>query len=185
MSAAALSPARVASARVAPPRPAAPRGPAAGARTTEPRTTDARTTSGRVGASGGPAGVRVDDVSGVEGLSSGGLGGGGLGGGCAGAGPALEAELAAARQEIAGLRVALTSRATIDQARGILIARYRISADGAFELLVRWSQDRNIKLRVIAETLVAMAQHGVEAPHACPSLARWLDQQLMEPSAGP
>jgi hypothetical protein len=99
--------------------------------------------------------------------------------------PIGAAELESVRQELAGLRAALVSRATIDQARGILIARYRISPDGAFELLVRWSQDRNIKLRTIAETLVALAQFGPEGPGTDPSLGRWLAEQLVEPPASP
>ncbi len=99
--------------------------------------------------------------------------------------PADEAgsELESVREELAGLRAALVSRATIDQARGILIARYRISADGAFDLLVRWSQERNIKLRTIAETMVAMAQHSPDGPGVDRTLGRWLSRQLAEPSA--
>jgi hypothetical protein len=92
-------------------------------------------------------------------------------------------ELEALRQELTGLRAALASRATIDQARGILIARFRISPDGAFELLVRWSQDRNIKLRTIAGTLVALAQHGVGGPGVDRALGSWLAQQLADPAA--
>lgn len=88
------------------------------------------------------------------------------------------------RQEIVGLKAALVSRATIDQARGILVARFQISPDGAFDLLVRWSQDRNIKLRAIAEALVALAQHGPEGPGVERSLGRWLAQQLAEGGTG-
>lgn len=87
-------------------------------------------------------------------------------------------ELEALRREIVGLRAALVSRATIDQARGILVARYKLSPDGAFDLLVRWSQDRNIKLRTIAETLVTLAQHGPDGPGTDPSLGGWLAVQL-------
>ena len=89
------------------------------------------------------------------------------------------------RQEISGLRAALVSRATIDQARGILIARFRISPEGAFDLLVRWSQDRNIKLRAIAEALVTMTQHGPDDSGLDRSLARWLAQQLAEDAISP
>jgi ANTAR domain len=91
----------------------------------------------------------------------------------------------ALRQEIAGLKAALVSRASIDQARGILVARFRISPDGAFDLLVRWSQDRNIKLRAIAEALVAIAQHGPDGSGVDRSLGRWLVQQLAEDATGP
>ncbi len=89
-------------------------------------------------------------------------------------------ELESLRQELAGLRAALASRATIDQARGILVARYRTSPDGAFDLLVRWSQDRNIKLRTIAATLVALAQHGVDGLGVDRALGGWLAQQLAD-----
>jgi ANTAR domain-containing protein len=89
-------------------------------------------------------------------------------------------ELEALRHELEGLRAALASRATIDQARGILIARFHLSPEGAFELLVRWSQDRNIKLRTIAGTLVALAQHGVDGPGVDRALGSWLAQQLAE-----
>lgn len=47
------------------------------------------------------------------------------------------------------------SRSAIDQAKGMLMVVYRITADTAFELL-RWrSQETNVKLRVLAEQIVA------------------------------
>ncbi|WP_051736332.1 GAF and ANTAR domain-containing protein [Amycolatopsis rifamycinica] len=55
------------------------------------------------------------------------------------------------------LRAALTSRAVIDQAKGILMAIRQISADEAFTLLVEQSQRENLKLRVLAERFVAHA----------------------------
>ena len=95
----------------------------------------------------------------------------------------VQQELASLRSEVVGLRAALTSRATIDQARGILIGRYRISADQAFRVLVRWSQHRNVKLRTIAETLVGMHQVAPDAPAAPdPALQQWLEEQLAGPS---
>jgi AmiR/NasT family two-component response regulator len=94
--------------------------------------------------------------------------------------PANGTELEALRREITGLRAALVSRATIDQARGVLVARDKFSPDGAFDLLVRWSQDRNVKVRTIAETLVTMAQHGPDGPQVDPSLGRWLTEQLSD-----
>jgi GAF domain-containing protein len=56
------------------------------------------------------------------------------------------------------LEAALQSRAVIDQAKGILIAQHRISADEAFEMLVRLSQNSNRKLRDVAAALVEHAQ---------------------------
>lgn len=56
------------------------------------------------------------------------------------------------------LRVAMASRATIEQAKGILMARGGISADQAFEMLVRASQRENRKLREVATELVERVQ---------------------------
>lgn len=51
------------------------------------------------------------------------------------------------------LRGALDSRDVIGQAKGVLMERYRISADAAFALLARTSQSTNVKLRDVAEEL--------------------------------
>lgn len=53
------------------------------------------------------------------------------------------------------LRAALSSRSTIDQAIGIVMAQQRCGADEAFGILRGVSQRRNVKLRVVAEQLVA------------------------------
>jgi len=52
------------------------------------------------------------------------------------------------------LRTALTSRATIDQAKGIIMARQGCSADEAFRHLVRVSSRTNTKLREVAAQIV-------------------------------
>jgi len=52
------------------------------------------------------------------------------------------------------LQEALTSRARIDQAKGILMARNGVSADEAFEMLRTTSQNENRKLREVAQELV-------------------------------
>lgn len=49
---------------------------------------------------------------------------------------------------------AVTTREIIGQAQGILIERHKITADQAFSMLVTASQNANIKLRDVAETLV-------------------------------
>jgi GAF domain-containing protein len=56
------------------------------------------------------------------------------------------------------LERALDSRAVIDQAKGVLMARYGLTADAAFDLLSEQSQRSNRKLREIAEELVAGTQ---------------------------
>jgi GAF domain-containing protein len=53
------------------------------------------------------------------------------------------------------LKTAVRSRAVIDQAKGIIMARDRCTDQEAFEVLVRTSQKRNVKLRLLAEQLVS------------------------------
>jgi GAF domain-containing protein len=55
---------------------------------------------------------------------------------------------------IENLETALASRDVIGQAQGILMERERITADQAFQLLRRSSQNLNRKLRTIAQDLV-------------------------------
>ena len=52
------------------------------------------------------------------------------------------------------LRIALSSRSVIDQAIGIVMGRERCSADQAFDVLRRVSQQRNTKLRHVATELI-------------------------------
>ena len=54
---------------------------------------------------------------------------------------------------VAGLRAALESRHVIGIAQGVLAAQYDISYERAFEVLHRYSNDRNLKLREVAETV--------------------------------
>jgi GAF domain-containing protein len=53
------------------------------------------------------------------------------------------------------LRQAISARHVIGQAQGILMERYQIDADRAFAVLRRYSQDRNVKLRTVAEHVIA------------------------------
>ena len=53
------------------------------------------------------------------------------------------------------LNEAMQSRAVIEQAKGIFMARdHRLSADDAFRMLTKASQRENVKLRLIAERIV-------------------------------
>ena len=61
--------------------------------------------------------------------------------------------LAAAHNED-GLQVAIDARKLIGQAQGILMERYDIDADRAFTFMRRQSQDRNEKLRDIAQWII-------------------------------
>jgi hypothetical protein len=64
-------------------------------------------------------------------------------------------ELAGARNFGANLREAVHTRTVIGQATGILMERRKLTADEAFEVLRRTSQNRNIKLARLAALLNA------------------------------
>jgi GAF domain-containing protein len=52
------------------------------------------------------------------------------------------------------LQKALDSRAVIDQAKGILMERFKLTADQAFQVLTRVSMESNTKVRDVAERFV-------------------------------
>jgi GAF domain-containing protein len=55
---------------------------------------------------------------------------------------------------VSGLRAALESRHTIGIAQGVLAIRYDISYERAFHVLHRLSNDRNVKLRDLAQRIL-------------------------------
>jgi GAF domain-containing protein len=59
-----------------------------------------------------------------------------------------------AREQAEQLRRALTTRAVIDQAKGVIMAARRVTADEAFTLLVEQSQKQNIKVRDLAQQFI-------------------------------
>jgi GAF domain-containing protein len=61
---------------------------------------------------------------------------------------------ASASDETANMRVAMATRAGIEQAKGILMERHRLTGDQAFTLLTKASQHTGLKLRTVAEELV-------------------------------
>jgi GAF domain-containing protein len=63
-----------------------------------------------------------------------------------------------ALNEVTHLRKAMESRAVIEQAKGMIMARDRCSAEEAFDMLTRISQQQNIKLRNLAQIVVDAAQ---------------------------
>ena len=62
--------------------------------------------------------------------------------------------LASARRA-ENLWLAIDARKLVGQAQGILMERFGLSADKAFQVLLRYSQDKNINLRDVAELLVS------------------------------
>jgi GAF domain-containing protein len=69
-----------------------------------------------------------------------------------------------ARRMADNLQLALESRAVIDQAKGVLMERYRFTPDQAFQLLAQASMSANRKVRDIAEHLVHTGELPVVAP---------------------
>ena len=63
-------------------------------------------------------------------------------------------------EEIAQLREALTSRSTIDQAKGLIMAERRCTPDDAFKHLVKLSNDTNVRVADVAAALLYRAQGG-------------------------
>ncbi|MER5767893.1 ANTAR domain-containing protein [Streptomyces sp. NPDC001985] len=76
-------------------------------------------------------------------------------------GAAAEAE--ALRQEVAGLRRALSSHPVIDMARGVVMATASCTPEQAWQVLVTVSQHSNPKLREVARHLVE-STHGPPPP---------------------
>ncbi|MGN6613392.1 MAG: ANTAR domain-containing protein [Angustibacter sp.] len=71
---------------------------------------------------------------------------------------AVVADTQAFVTEVMELRRALTSRATIEQAKGIVMAERRCSPEAAFEVLRHLSNDSNVRLADVALALVYKAQ---------------------------
>jgi len=62
-------------------------------------------------------------------------------------------------QEVTELTQALATRTVIGKALGIVMERFSITDERAFEFLTRVSQTSNVKLREVAERLVALEHH--------------------------
>jgi anti-anti-sigma factor len=60
----------------------------------------------------------------------------------------------AASEEVFNLKIAVDSRNLLGQAQGILMERFKISSDRAFDVLRRYSQTSNVKLSIIAQQVV-------------------------------
>jgi hypothetical protein len=61
--------------------------------------------------------------------------------------------------EVADLRQAMSTRQVIGQAVGIIMERYEMPDARAFAFLTRLSNERNVKLRLIAQELIAASEH--------------------------
>ncbi|MEU6646489.1 ANTAR domain-containing protein [Saccharomonospora sp. NPDC046836] len=88
------------------------------------------------------------------------------------------------RNELDGLRRALRSRATIEQAVGVLVVSHRCSPQEAFRLLIGLSQQHNIKLHRIAQALLQLAER-VEHAAIEPMLDRAVASGSVTPDGTP
>jgi AmiR/NasT family two-component response regulator len=61
-------------------------------------------------------------------------------------------------REIQNLREAVRTRGMIGQAVGIVMERYKLTDERAFAFLTRLSQHGNLKLRAIAEQIIAASK---------------------------
>jgi GAF domain-containing protein len=61
--------------------------------------------------------------------------------------------------EIDNLNEALQTRTMIGQAVGIVMERYHLTDERAFAFLTRLSQNRNVKLRLVAQEIIAASEH--------------------------
>ncbi|ROP34793.1 ANTAR domain-containing protein [Pseudokineococcus lusitanus] len=73
---------------------------------------------------------------------------------------ALAGRLDAAERRADSLRSALEARAVVEQATGVLMARHDLGAEEALLLLVRTSQDTDVKLRAVAADVLDRARRG-------------------------
>jgi hypothetical protein len=80
--------------------------------------------------------------------------------------------------QLDGLQRALQSRATIEQAKGVLATVTQCTEANAFDLLVELSQRRNVRLRVVAEALLRMVASGFESADT-DGLQQWLREELI------
>nr|WP_236825900.1 MULTISPECIES: GAF and ANTAR domain-containing protein [unclassified Blastococcus] len=69
-----------------------------------------------------------------------------------------------ARDMADNLQLALETRAVIDQAKGVLMERHKLTADQAFQLLAQASMSGNRKVRDIADQLVLTGEHHGTPP---------------------
>lgn len=96
--------------------------------------------------------------------------------------PEFDAESSAAAD--AAVEASASGRATIEQAKGVLMLAYGLHEDAAFAMLRWWSRNRNLKVREIAERLLTVARDGT---FSHPGLRRLLDaliHDLTHPSPG-
>ncbi|MEU9882282.1 ANTAR domain-containing protein [Streptomyces phaeochromogenes] len=84
--------------------------------------------------------------------------------------------IAELQEEIGQLKEAVTSHAVVDQAIGIMVALGRVTPDDGWAVLREVSQHTNIKLRNVAEMILAWGQNGDLPPDVRATLEDTLDR---------
>ncbi|MEU5343954.1 MULTISPECIES: ANTAR domain-containing protein [unclassified Streptomyces] len=93
------------------------------------------------------------------------------------AAPAEDApRIAELQEEIGQLKEAVTSHAVVDQAIGMMVALGRVTPDDGWTVLREVSQHTNIKLRNVAEMILAWGQRGDLPPDVRATLEETLDR---------
>jgi GAF domain-containing protein len=77
-----------------------------------------------------------------------------------------------------GLQLALTSRIRIEQAKGILAERHRLTVDDAFALLRTYTRRRGLRLTDVA---IGVVERSISIPS--PSTGHWPDGRLGRPGS--
>jgi hypothetical protein len=95
--------------------------------------------------------------------------------------------LSECERRVEQLQAALASHAVVDQARGILMGLHRIDADAAWALLLRVSSHQNVKLRTLAEAVIAVVTSAtpLEPTDATTSARRFLLPHDLDPPTPP
>lgn len=75
-------------------------------------------------------------------------------------------------QLVAQFEQAIARRQEIDQAKGILIATYRVSSHDAWLLLSTVSQRCNVKVRALSRVLIQIVSHAEVTDQAAEAAAR-------------
>lgn len=86
------------------------------------------------------------------------------------------------QEAASAMRRAVAARATIEQAKGVLMLVYGLDAEAAFALLSWQSQHSNVKLRDLAERLVTVVAGDAQTSSV---LRQRLDELVYGLSAGP
>ena len=82
--------------------------------------------------------------------------------------PSAPVPVESLQSELDGLRAAMSTRAVIEQAKGMLMLRHRCDAERAFAILIKSSQVLQLKLRDVAQHVVEWGSNRGDDEPAVP-----------------